>query len=149
MGKRARNIYYAAGAALLTVLLFALFAGLASTLTPSFMARMQKKASSAPLFRTARKLGLTYEAALREPLAALGKPVLWCVHISSGQAYCGPGRNRPVDISNMEEMPAELYGRHSGDYECRNALLEITGVKTFDFGGARAVRPQAGFIDYR
>lgn len=149
MGKRARNVYYAAGAALLTVLLFALFAGLASTLTPSFMARMQKKASSAPLFRTARKLGLTYEAALREPLAALGKPVLWCVHISSGQAYSGPGRDRPVDIANLDEMPAELYGRHTGDYECRNALLEITGVKTFDFGGARAIRPQASFIDYR
>lgn len=149
MSWRARDIYYGVGAALLAVLLFSLFAGLAGTLTPSFMARMQKKASSAPLLRTARKLGLTYEAALAEPMAALGKPVLWCVHISSAQAYCGPGRDRPVDISNLEEMPAELYGRHSGDFECRNALLEITGVKTFDFGGARAVRPQAGFIDYR
>ena len=149
MSARARKIYYAAGAALLAALLFALFAGLASTLTPSFMARMQKKASSAPLIREARKLGLTYEAALGEPMAALGKPVLWCVHISSGQAYCGQGRERPVDISNLEEMPWELYGRHSGDYECRTALLELTGIKTFDFGGARAVRPQASFIDYR
>ena len=149
MGKRARDIYYGAGAALLALLLFALFAGLAGTLTPSFMARMQKKASSAPLLRTARKLGLTYEAALSEPMAALGKPVLWCVHISSGQAYSGAGRDRPVDIANLAEMPRELYNRHSGDYECTGALLEITGIKTFDFGGARAVRPQASFIDYR
>jgi len=81
--------------------------------------------------------------------SALGKPVLWCVHISSSQVYLAPGRNKPVDVVNTGEMPWQLYGTYSGEYDCRNALLEISGVRTFDFGGARAVRPQARFVDYQ
>ena len=144
-----RNIFYLTCAAVTAAVLLSLFAGLFSNLTPSFKARLKKKAATAPLFREAGKLGLTYESVLSAPMAAMGKPALWCVHLSSSQAYYEQGSARPVDIASLEEMPEELYRRNSGDYSCRKALLEITGLKTFDFEGARAVRPQARFIDYR
>lgn len=148
-GGQVKKVLYLASAAVLASMLLALFGGLARRLTPAFRARMEKKAASAPLFRQARKLGLTYEAALGAPMAALGKPVLWCVYISSSQVYFAPGRNKPVDVVNTGEMPWQLYGTYSGEYDCRNALLEISGVRTFDFGGARAVRLQARYIDYQ
>lgn len=149
MNGQVRNIFYLIFAAVTAAMLLALFGGLARNLTPAFRARMEKKASSAPLLRTARKSGLTYEAALGAPAEALGKPVLWCVNISSSQVYLPPGRNKPLDVVNIGEMPVELYGRYSGEYDCRNALFEITGVKIYDFEGARAVRLQASFVDYQ
>lgn len=149
MNGQVRNAFYLTCAALTAAILLSLFTGLVRQLGPDFRARIKQKAASAPLFKQAAKLGLTYEAVLAAPANALGKPALWCVHLSSRQAYCGPGRDKPLNITNAGEMPWQLYGRHSGDYECRAALLEITGVKTFDFEGARAVRPQARFLDYK
>ena len=144
-----KNIFYLLCAAVAAAMLLALFAGLARNLTPAFRARLQKKAASAPVFKKARELGLTYEAALSSPVNAINKPVLWCVHLSSAQAYHGQGTENPLDIPNKEEMPWQLYPNRRGHLYCRNALMEITGVKIYDFAGVRVLRLQTRFIDYR
>ena len=113
-----------------------------------FKARMAQKNASTPLFLRAEKLGITYKSALDSPACALGKPVLWCVHFSSSQVYYGPGKDRPLDVTNPEQMPATIYPRYAGEYSCQNALMEITAVRTFDYSGARAMRVQTRFLDY-
>lgn len=146
-GGRLKDALYLAGAGLLAFMLLALFGALARQLTPAFRARLEKKAASAPLRREARKLGLTYEAVLAAPAAALGKPVLWCMaKRQSGPALYGGLGDKPVLITNPEAMPSELY--QYPRRPCADALLEITSFNTYDYGGARAVRVEARFIDY-
>lgn len=147
-GGQARNIFYLICAAVTAAMLLALLGGLAKNLTPAARARIQKKASNARLFGNARKLGLTYEAALSAPGAALEKQVLWCVSKQqSGPAlYEGSGA-KPLEITNQDSMPSEIYRQHRRP--CAEALLEITGFKTFDYYGAKAVRLEARYIDYR
>lgn len=113
---------------------------------PGFKAHMAKKAAIAPLIKEAEELNITYESARMAPIKTLGKPVVWCIHIASGGAYYGLGAGKPIDIINQPAMPGSLYGRQTGDYECTNALLEITGVKIFKFGQVRSVRTQTRFI---
>ena len=144
---QSRNVFYLICAAVTAALPLALFGGLAKNLAPAVRARIQKKASNAQLFRQARKLGLTYESALSAPLTSLGKPVLWCVSKpQSGPALYGGAGGRPVEIINQEEMPSEIYRQHRRP--CAEALLELTSFKTYDSGGARAVRIEARYIDY-
>jgi hypothetical protein len=143
-----RNVFYLIFAAVTAAMLLALFGGLARNLTPAVRARILRKASNAPLFRQARENGLTYEVALSSPLASLGKQVLWCVSKQeSGPALYGGSRDKPVDIINPEAMPSEIFRQHRRP--CAEALLEITSYKTFDYEGARAVRIEARYLDYR
>ena len=145
---QARNVFYLICAAVTAALLLALLGGLAKNLTPAVRARLQKKASNARLFRQAREQGLTYESALDSPMTSLGKHVLWCVSKQpSGPALYGGSGGRPLDIPNQADMPSEIFQQHRRP--CADALLEITSFKTYDYGGARAVRIEARYIDYR
>ena len=143
-----KRVIKLAGAAAAGLVLLGVLTALTGNVVPAFNRRMARKAASAPLLRRAAELGITYETVLRSPADSLGKPVSWCVHLSSGQAFYGHDRSRPIDITNSGEMPSGIYKRQSGDYECSSALLEITAVKAFDYGGARAVRVQTRFVDY-
>ena len=144
----AKKILKLTGIAAASLALLGVIMALTADLAPAFNRRMERKAASAPLLRRAGELGITYETALRTPSDSLGKPVVWCVHLSSGKAFYGHDKSRPIDITNPGEMPSNIYKPQSGDYECSSALLEITAIKTFDYGGARAVRVVTRFIDY-
>ncbi|PIU20008.1 MAG: hypothetical protein COT18_04620 [Elusimicrobia bacterium CG08_land_8_20_14_0_20_59_10] len=147
-GGRAKKAAILAGGSASALILLFIAMSLAMDLWPALKSRMSKKAGTAPAARRAAQLGITYETALRSPAEALGKPVRWCVHLASGRAFYGAGSSRPIKISNSGQMPPELYRRQSGDYECRYALLEITGFKTFEYDSARAVRIETRYLDY-
>lgn len=148
MNGQVRNVFYLICAAVTAALLLALLGGLVRNLTPEVRARLRKKASNAHLFRQAREQGLTYEAVLGSPGTALGKQVLWCVSKPpSGPALYGGSGGRPLEILNPEDMPSEIFQQHRRP--CADALLEITAFKTYDYGGARAVRIEARYLDYR
>jgi hypothetical protein len=116
--------------------------GLASRLKP----RLSARAAEAPMMKEAKELGITYEAAMADPVKVLGKHVLWCVYISSGEAYHSYDATDRLDIENIQEMPVSEHTYYRS-VPCRTALLQIKGVKTSEFGQQRAVRLQLRYID--
>jgi hypothetical protein len=148
MSGHLKNILTLTAAALVALALLSTLLTWTGGLAPVLKERLAERAAEAPKFKEARQLAITYEAAMEDPQKVLGRHVLWCVHISSANSFVGMGSGKPLDITNQGVMPVELFKRQSGDFECQNALLEITGVKTYDFAGARAVRLQTRYIDH-
>jgi len=75
----------------------------------------------------AKRLGLSYEAALADPSAAIGKPVVWCVdHPARGYAYAGGKPSQPLILQDPSAFPTNsptTGGR------CDRVLAVVTAVE--------------------
>lgn len=79
-----------------------------------------------PELALAGRLGLTYEAALADPKAAIGKPVIWCVdHPAHGFAYEGGKPSHPLLLDNDYAFP--INSPTTGG-RCDDVLAAVTAV---------------------
>jgi hypothetical protein len=148
MSGHLKNTFTVLAAALIALaLLGTVLTWSAGAAAAGLRARLAQRKARAPLLKEAAALGLTYETAMAAPEKALGKHAVWCLRLYSGRAYYGFGTDKPVEIDNQQDMSAAEYNRQSGDFQCGKALVEIEGVKTFDFAGQRAVRLQLRYLD--
>ncbi|OGR40870.1 MAG: hypothetical protein A2X35_02750 [Elusimicrobia bacterium GWA2_61_42] len=146
MSGHLKNILTLLAVAVVSAPLLLACASWGRNLAPGLKTRLANKASTAPLIKEARRLGLTYEAALAAPSAAVGKPAVWCLRrAGSGPAAYRGDEARPVHIINPEKMPGRAG---SGHESCTDALVEITTVTALSFGEVSALRLEARFVAY-
>lgn len=141
----------------------------AGHLGPAMKERMARKAATAPLLKEARRLGLTYDAALADPFNSVGKPAVWCLRRMPEQAgykpLPGPASGtpapaqekkfigtwyegdpkRPVFINNPGQVYSISGSMHQG---CYDTLVVIKDVSAYDFGAGPRLRLEAEFVDY-
>lgn len=168
-GVNFRNIAAAvAGVVILApLLLAALMWG--SRLAPAMQERLARKAAIAPMVKEAWELGLTYDAALADPMKAVGKPAVWCLRRMPDQAgykplpgpsagapapapeqsymgtWYGGDSKRPVFLNNPRQVYSISGAMHQG---CHNTLVVIKDISAYDFGAGPRLRLEAEFIDY-
>ena len=91
---------------------------------------LEKREQIARTVAEARRLGLTWEKAIADPAAAIGKPVLWCVdHPTSGPDGYVASPSQPITLENSSAFP--VAGGQSGG-RCADVLAVI--VKADDQG---------------
>lgn len=79
----------------------------------------------ASLLGEARRLGLGYEDVLRDPAAAVDKPVLWCFYRNGETAFVEGRQSRALAVENLAVLPLTNTG--IAGY-CQKALAVVTGV---------------------
>jgi hypothetical protein len=146
MSGHLKNILTLLAATLVLLVLLASMTRVSRTLAPRFRTRLSAKAAQAPMLKEAKRLGLTYDSVLADPVKALGRPAVWCLRQGAGglAAYDGDP-DRTVEIVNPEDMPA-VYG--STHQQCADALIELSTVTYYSFGGVSGARLKARFVAY-
>lgn len=83
---------------------------------------------NAALAAEARRLGVTYEAAMARPAESVGKPVIWCVdHPTLDSAYVGGNPSKPLLLQDPSYFPLSAVSNSGG--RCNRVLAVITAVE--------------------
>lgn len=98
-----------------------------SSFLPAFSRQRARMRELKPLMAEAKKLGLTYEMVLENPVQAAGKPAVWCIQNRGPDEIRYKGlENSRISVVGDKEMPGFYGGMHTA---CSDMLVIITGVR--------------------